>query len=406
MALRPVDVVRKVAPNARASYLEAFERGDSLFAQHGVNTPDRLAHFLAQCLHETGGLTIEWESGAYRASRLVEIFGVGHHSARVTEAEAHALAYNGPAIFERVYGLGNPSKARELGNAQPGDGYRYRGGGIMQTTGRSNYRRMGQKCGVDFETNPELVVSAEHALKPALAEWTEGGLNAAADRDDILTITKRINGGTNGLADRRAWLAKVRAVMAQPADGPSAGLQYGDRGYEVEALQRRLAALNYPVGRADGDFGATTRAQLLAFQADRGLPTTGIADAATREALKTDGARPVAESRETATVADLRAEGSTTVKSADAIKAGGIGTGVVAVAKGADEVGTLDAVRGVTDSVSAFRPVIDMAQDAIRWMGSHWWIGALVVAGFALYYSRGIIAARLADHRAGRNMGR
>jgi putative chitinase len=112
-------------------------------------------------------------------------------------------------IFERVYGLGNPRKAHELGNTEPGDGYRYRGGGMLQTTGRSNYRRMGQKCGVDFEGHPELVLSAEHALKPALAEWSEGQLNAAADRDDIRAITKRINGGYNGLNDRIAWFHKV-----------------------------------------------------------------------------------------------------------------------------------------------------------------------------------------------------
>lgn len=226
---RPIDVVRKVCPKGRASYLAAFENGDVLFRQHGITTPLRLAHFLAQCLHETGGLTIEWESGNYSASRLLEIFGVGHHSAAVTASEAQRLAHDGPAIFERVYGLGNPRKARELGNTHPGDGYRYRGGGIMQTTGRANYKRMGEKCGIDFEANPELVLSADHALKPALAEWTEGHLNDAADRDDIRAITKRINGGFNGLVDRQAWLARLRPLIhsvdltgAAPAAPPAA----------------------------------------------------------------------------------------------------------------------------------------------------------------------------------------
>ena len=112
-----------------------------------------------------------------------------------------------------MYGLGNPKKARELDNTNPGDGFRYRGGGILQTTGRGNYRRMGQKCGVDFEAHPELVVSAEHALKPALTEWSEGNLNAAADRDDIVAITRKINGGLNGLDSRREWLAKLRPLI-------------------------------------------------------------------------------------------------------------------------------------------------------------------------------------------------
>lgn len=210
--MRPIDIVRKACPRAKATYLAAVENGDGLFVENGITTPQRLAHFLAQICHESGGLTIDWESGNYSADRLVEIFGVGHHSAGVTMNEAETLAHNGPAIFERVYGVGNPKKSRELGNIKPGDGWRYRGGGLMQTTGRANYARMGKKCGVDFETNPELVLSAAHALKPALTEWTEGHLNEAADDDNILKITKRINGGTNGLPDRRAWLAKLKPL--------------------------------------------------------------------------------------------------------------------------------------------------------------------------------------------------
>lgn len=208
--MRPIDIVRQVCPRARPSYLAAIENGDRLFTQHRINTPDRLAHFLAQICHESGGLKIEWESGAYSAPRLLEIFGEGRHSAGIQPREAETLAGNGPAIFERVYGLGNPKKARELGNTNPGDGYRYRGGGLMQTTGRANYHRMGVKCSVDFEGHPDLVLSAEHALKPALAEWTEGKLNDAADRNDIRAITKRINGGLNGLADREHWFRLIR----------------------------------------------------------------------------------------------------------------------------------------------------------------------------------------------------
>ena len=211
--MRLIDLVRRLCPHAKSSYQIAFEHGDALFIAHSINTPLRLAHFLAQAFHETGGLTIEWESGAYSAARLLQIFGVGHHSAAITSDEASRLAYKSEAIFERVYGLGNPKKAKELGNTQSGDGYRYRGGGILQTTGRANYRRMGVKCNVDFEDHPELVLSAEHALKPALAEWSEGSLNDAADRADIRVITRQINGGYNGLADREAWLRKIKPLV-------------------------------------------------------------------------------------------------------------------------------------------------------------------------------------------------
>lgn len=218
--MRPIDAVRKVCPHARPSYLAAIENGDGLFLKDGIITPKRLAQFLAQGAAETGGFTIDWESGNYTAQRIVEVFGPGKHSAAIGYAEAQMLAHNGQALFERTYGLGNPKKARELGNTQPGDGWRYRGGGIMQTTGRANYRRMGQKCGVDFEGMPELVLSAEHALKPALAEWSEGHLNDFADKGDVLSISRKINIGNtattaipNGYADRKAWLAKFEAVI-------------------------------------------------------------------------------------------------------------------------------------------------------------------------------------------------
>jgi predicted chitinase/lysozyme family protein len=215
---RAIDIVRKVAPRARANYSQAFEQGDALLKANGITTPPRLAHFLAQVLHETDGLTIQWESGGYSAPRLLQVFGVGHHSAAIRPDEASAICSQPmpkreELIFERVYGLGNPKKAKELGNVNPGDGYRYRGGGILQTTGREAYRVWGEKCQVDFEGHPELIVSAEHALKPALLEWSAGNLNAAADRDDIVAITRKINGGLNGLESRRDWLAQVRPLI-------------------------------------------------------------------------------------------------------------------------------------------------------------------------------------------------
>jgi len=79
--LRAIDVVRRLAPRARPAYVRAFEEGDALLAEYGVTTPLRLAHFLAQGFHESGGLSIIRESGAYSASRIMEIFGVNRHSA-------------------------------------------------------------------------------------------------------------------------------------------------------------------------------------------------------------------------------------------------------------------------------------------------------------------------------------
>lgn len=213
MSKNPVDAVRHISPHARENYLEALAEGGPLFTLHGITTPLRMAHFLAQAMQETGGFTVLRENMNYSAPRLMGIFGVHHHSASITLSEAATLAHRPEAISERVYGLGNPHKAHELGNTEPGDGFAYRGNGVLQTTGRGAHRRMGQACGVDFEGNPNLVTAPEHALKPALQEWTDGNLNHFADEGDIRTITKRINGGLNGFDGRKAFLAKLLPLL-------------------------------------------------------------------------------------------------------------------------------------------------------------------------------------------------
>ena len=209
LVTKTVAVVTQLSPQAKNNYLQAIREGGALFEQHGITTPLRMSHFMAQAMTETGGFKILRESMSYSVPRMLEIFGVGNHSAKVTAAEAPGLAHNERALAERVYGLGNPRKANELGNTQPGDGFLFRGNGVLQTTGRGAHKRMGQAFGLDFEANPELVTAPEHALKPALKEWSDNNLNNFADRNDITTITRRINGGLNGFADRKAFFAKL-----------------------------------------------------------------------------------------------------------------------------------------------------------------------------------------------------
>ncbi|MBR1123485.1 TIGR02594 family protein [Bradyrhizobium lablabi] len=325
---RVVDILRQVAPKASPKYLAAFERGNSLLQRHQIITPDRLAHFLAQILHESGGLTLERESMKYRTERLLEIFGVGRHSAAITPAEAQSLARDEQAIAERVYGLGNARKAQELGNKDPGDGFKYRGAGLMQTTGRANYRRMGLLCGVDFEKKPDLVFSARHALKPALAEWSEAGLNVYADNNDILAISRAINCGSprsktipNGMQDRTTWFAKVRPLVddikfrtrkkaateltktsATGKPRPEAGsqepglqcaladllgeqiLRLGDEGPLVRTVQLALARLGYPL-RGSGSFAARTLSAVKDFQQAHGLGADGEIGKETAQAI-------------------------------------------------------------------------------------------------------------------------
>jgi putative chitinase len=286
MTIHIIEAVTRIARDARENYLEALRRGASLLEAHGITTPLRISHFLAQSLHETGGFTILRENMNYSASRLVEIFGVNRHSAAITADEAESLARQPKAIAERVYGLGNPRKARELGNTEPGDGFYYRGNGILQTTGRGNHHRMGTLCGVDFEGNPDWVTDPEYALKPALHEWTENELNVYADKNDIRTITRRINGGFMGIADREAWFNKVWPLLKsddQPAEPWKASAEDAAVSWFQEALNDLGANPKLVV---DGRYGPATRRAVEIFQAAAGIVVDGIAGPVTEAAIK------------------------------------------------------------------------------------------------------------------------
>jgi putative chitinase len=211
---KTLTVLTHVAPNAHPNYLQAIREGGPLFESHGITTPLRMAHFLAQAMTETGAFTVLRESMKYRVPQMLKIFGVGNHSANVTAAEAPSLELNEHALAERVYGLGNPTKVHDLGNTEPGDGFRYRGNGVLQMTGRKAHRLTGQANGLDFEGNPDLATLPEHALKPALKEWSDGNLNHFADLNDIRTITIRINGGLNGFPDRKAFFARLLPLLS------------------------------------------------------------------------------------------------------------------------------------------------------------------------------------------------
>lgn len=142
-----------------------------------INTPARQAAFLAQVGHESGGL--HW---------LVELWGP-------TEAQRR---YEGRL---------------DLGNTEPGDGYRFRGRGLLQTTGRHNYEKTGDALGEDLIENPELLGLPELASRSAGWYWKSRGLNELADQCDYLRITKRINGGTNGYAERLALYEKAQEAI-------------------------------------------------------------------------------------------------------------------------------------------------------------------------------------------------
>ena len=144
------------------------------FPDYGImDSPLRLAHFMAQLVHESG-------------------------SFRYMEEIASGAAYEG---------------REDLGNIVAGDGKRYKGRGPIQLTGRANYRDFGRRIGIDLERHPEIAAVPSIGLQLALEYWRNRNLNIWADRDDVETITRKINGGTNGLADRKAHLAKIKGWL-------------------------------------------------------------------------------------------------------------------------------------------------------------------------------------------------
>jgi putative chitinase len=165
-------------------------------AKFGINTPLRLAHFLAQCGHESGGFRLTQENLNYSAKGLNGIF----KKYFPTEAAAAPYNRNPQKIANKVYSnrMGNGTEAS-------GDGYKFRGRGYIQLTGKDNYTAFGKSIGVDMTANPDLVAS-QYALLSAAWFFTKNGLHKMADEgagDVVVTkITKRVNGGTIGLPDR------------------------------------------------------------------------------------------------------------------------------------------------------------------------------------------------------------
>ena len=165
-------------------------------AKFQINTPLRLAHFLAQCGHESGGFRATQENLNYSAKGLNGIF----KKYFPTEAAAASYARNPQKIANKVY-----ANRMDNGSEASGDGYKFRGRGYIQLTGRANYTLFGKAIGEDIATNPD-VVSGKYALLSAAWFWSKNGLNKLADGGatdaTVTSITKRVNGGTIGLADR------------------------------------------------------------------------------------------------------------------------------------------------------------------------------------------------------------
>ena len=174
--------------------LKLEKKYDSLLNKWGITTPLRRTHFFAQMYHESLFI-LKAENMNYSATRIMQIFGVGKHSAKVTQAEANKLAGKPQELGERVYGLGNPTKAKEFKHAKVGDGYKYRGRPFLMITGKVNYEALSKASGVDYVNNPDLLLREADAMIAACWYWKTNNLNKYADIDDLDGVSDVVNRG-------------------------------------------------------------------------------------------------------------------------------------------------------------------------------------------------------------------
>lgn len=279
----PVDsqTMREVAPTfsgaPAASQAKIIAEAGALLAatleSYDITSRLRIAHFLGQTCEESAGY-------------------------RTTEEFASGKEYEG---------------RQDLGNTQRGDGPRYKGRGLLQLTGRANYADYGKALAVDLVNNPTLAAQPALSLKIACEYWKRHDINADCDRDDAQAVTRKVNGGLNGLSDRIAFTQKAKTAVARlqavqlsgaasggataPAAasaGPAAAgaapgqtrpvLARGSQGDAVVQLQNLLRDENFAVA-VDGDFGPGTEVAATRFQSENGLTADGIVGPQTWAAL-------------------------------------------------------------------------------------------------------------------------
>jgi putative chitinase len=246
--------MREVAPTfsgaQAASQAKIITEAGAVLAatldSYDINTRLRIAHFLGQTCEESAGY-------------------------RTTEEFASGKEYNG---------------RKDLGNTEPGDGPRFKGRGLLQLTGRLNYADYGKALGVDLVGDPTTAAQPALSLKIACEYWKRHNINADCDRDDARAVTKKVNGGLNGLSDRIAYTRKAKTAIARlqavqlsgtpaPAGETRPVLARGSTGDAVVQLQTLLRALNFAVA-VDGDFGPGTEVAVTRFQSENKLTADGI----------------------------------------------------------------------------------------------------------------------------------
>ena len=249
---------------------EWYDAMVEILPKYQIDTPKRVAGFIAQTAHESASYKTITENLNYSAKALDAIFGKYFKRAGV---DAHEYHRQPRKIANRIY-----AGRMDNGDTSSGDGWTFRGGGILQLTGRYNYTQFGKTVGMSAEEATDYVRTPKGAIESACWFWTANNINKYCDKNDIVGMTKRINGGTIGLADRKKHYAHALAVFGGKVefeedtdDSTYKLLRKGSKGSGVKKLQEALGL------DADGDFGPGTEAAVKAWQRENKCTPDGIA---------------------------------------------------------------------------------------------------------------------------------
>jgi putative chitinase len=260
-----------------------------ILPKYGITTQRRLAHFVSQCAHESNNFKSLEENLNYREETLLKVFPRYFGAGKRNAAE---YAKNPEKIANYVYM--DEFRSSKMGNVNEGDGWRFRGRGLKQLTGRDNYTRFGKSVGMTAEEAAVYVATEKGAIESACWFWNANNLNEIADTDDVTRMTKKINGGDIGLADRQSRYANAMNVLggkisstpsstnSQITDAvtQSTVLRVGSKGDLVKKMQAVLGVT------ADGDFGPGTERAVKAWQTSKGLTADGVVGPKTLAAMK------------------------------------------------------------------------------------------------------------------------
>jgi putative chitinase len=246
-----------------------------IFPKYGIDTPNRIAGFCAQCGHESLNFTVLEENLNYKAETLEKLF-----SKYFSKAGRNAADY-----AKQPEKIANVIYASRMGNGDTasGEGYKFRGRGIIQLTGKDNYSNFGKSINKSLDEVIEYVKTLDGALESACWYWGTRQLNLTCDANDIVKMTKLVNGGTIGLEDRKKHYEHNLAVLGGAVHSASASVNEQSTSAITQTVKRgsqgpTVAKLQAALGlTADGVFGIGTEVSLKAWQAKNGLTADGIA---------------------------------------------------------------------------------------------------------------------------------